>query len=65
MDNKDLESIKASLYDALDKATKSTSVFDSNDPATEIDIEFDIIETLKKSIIVISKAIERNNKIYS
>lgn len=64
MTNQELQSIKKDLYKALDIATKSSQVMDSKNPGKEIDIEFDVIEALKKAIVEISKAIERNKEIY-
>lgn len=64
MTNQELLIIKKHLSDSMDIAVRSTDVFNSKNPGKEIDIEFDVIQALKHSIVVISKAIERNKEIY-
>ena len=64
MTNQELLKIKKFLSDSMDIAVKSTDVFNSKDPGKEIDIEFDVIQALKHSIVVVAKSIERNKEIY-
>ena len=64
MTNQELLKIKKFLSDSMDIAVKSTDILDSKDPGKEIDIEFDVIQTLKHSIVVVVKSIERNREIY-
>lgn len=64
MTNQELLKIRKFLSDSMDIAVKSTDVFNSKDPGKEIDIEFDVIQALKHSIVVVTKSIERNKEIY-
>ena len=64
MTNQELLKIRKFLSDSMDIAVKSTDIFNSKDLGKEIDIEFDIIQALKHSIVVVAKCIERNKEIY-
>lgn len=64
MTNQELSKIKKLLSDSMYIAVKSTDILDSKNPGKEIDIEFDVIQALKHSIVVVNKSIERNREIY-